>query len=56
MINIEYKPTYADNYEYIVAREVGDKFYFYGAYDDNYKANKVAKEIDGIVFHNIKEG
>ena len=48
------KQEYADNYEFIVAREVNDEFWFYGAYTNGFKAEYVAKEINGIIFHNVR--
>lgn len=48
------KPKYADDYEFIVAREVNNEFWFYGAYADGFKAECVAKEINGVIFHNVR--
>lgn len=42
-------PEYAKNREYIVCRYVDDELWFWGAYDDNEKADTVALEIDGLV-------
>lgn len=53
-IRINNKPNYANEYEFIVAREVDGEYWFYGAYADGFKAEKVAMEIDGIIFHNVR--
>lgn len=54
----EYKiinePDYAKGCEFIVARKVDDEFWFWGAYSDGFKADKVASEIGGVVFHNVR--
>ena len=52
---IKNKPAYADEYEFIVARKVGDEFWFWGAYADGWKANQIACELDeGVIFHNVR--
>ena len=53
-IRINNKPSYANDYEFIVAREIDGEYWFYGAYADGFKADRVAMEIDGIVFHNVR--
>lgn len=53
-IRINNEPTYAKNYEFIVAREVDGEYWFYGAYADGFKAEKVAVEIDGVIFHDVR--
>ena len=50
--NINNKPAYADNYEFIGARQVGIEFWFWGAYKDFFIADKVANEIGGLIFRN----
>ena len=47
-------PEYANDYEFIVAREVAGEYWFWGAYSDGFKAEKAATEIDGVIFHNVK--
>lgn len=42
-------PQYASEYEYIVAREVEDELWFWGAFSDSEKAEQVAIEVNGIV-------
>lgn len=51
---IKNMPDYADNYEFIVARKVDGEYWFYGAYANVCEANKVAADIDGVVFHNVR--
>lgn len=48
-------PNYAKDMEFIVVRRVDGELWFFGGYDRNAdKAFKVAKEIDGIVVHNLR--
>lgn len=54
IIIINNKPEYANHYEFIVARECDGEFWFWGAYENGYKADQVAMEINGVVFHNVK--
>lgn len=54
IIKINNEPEYAKNYEFVVAREVDGEFWFYGAYTDGWKAERVATEIYGIIFHNVR--
>ena len=53
-IRINNKPSYANEYEFIVAREVDGEYWFYGAYADGFKADRIAMEIGGIIFHNVR--
>lgn len=54
MIKIQNEPTYAKDYEFIVARECDGEYWFWGAYEEGHRAEKAALEIDGIIFHNVK--
>ena len=48
-------PDYAKNMEFIVVREVGNEYWFFGGYDrDAAKAYQVAEEVGGIVIHNVR--
>lgn len=47
-------PEYAKDYEFIVAREVDNEYWFYGAYVNGFKAEQVAVEINGVIFHNVR--
>lgn len=47
-------PEYANKYEFIVARECGDRLWFYGGYKDGFKADQVVAEIGGVVIHNVR--
>lgn len=38
-------PDYAKHYKYIVARDVDGEIWFYGAWNDEKEANRVAKEL-----------
>ena len=52
MMTIQNVPEYAKNYKYIVVRRVDGELYFWGAWNDRNKANKVAIEISGEVVTN----
>lgn len=45
-------PEYANEYKYIVARWYDDELWFYGAWNDEEKAEKAAEEIFGKVVKN----
>lgn len=45
-------PEYAKEKKYVVMREVDGEFYFWGAWDENERANQVASEINGVVICN----
>lgn len=48
-------PSYAANSEFIVVRESGGDYWFYGAYKRNAnQAYEIAAKIDGIVIHNVR--
>ena len=47
-------PAYANEYAYSVARFVDDELWFYGAYENENRADEVANEINGIVIENTK--
>lgn len=51
---INNKPKYADDYEFIVARKVDDKYWFYGAYSNGFQADQIASAINGVIFHNVR--
>ena len=53
-ININNKPAYADDYEFVVARECDGEYWFWGAYSDGFKAEQAATEIGGVIFHNVR--
>ena len=53
-MNINNKPAYADDYEFIVARKDNNEFWFWGAYEDGFIADKAAHEINGVIFHNVR--
>lgn len=52
--NINNLPEYASDYEFIVVRFIDCALWFYGAYTDGFKADAIATEIDGIIFHNVR--
>lgn len=54
-MNIMNKPTYADDYEFIVARECDGKFWFWGAYNDVTMAGQAAAEIGGQIFRTARK-
>lgn len=41
--------------KYIVARDCDGSLWFWGAWDDSFKANNVAVEIGGVVIENKGE-
>lgn len=45
-------PTYAKEYNYMVARECDGELWFYGAYETKERATEVAIEVRGIVIDN----
>ena len=53
-VRVNNRPAYADEYEFIVARVVDGEFWFYGAWDEEDEAYRVAREIEGAVLRNIK--
>lgn len=53
-IIIHNKPDYADDYEFVVARECDGEYWFWGAYENGFKADKAASEIGGVVFHDVR--
>jgi hypothetical protein len=42
-------PAYAAEYPYVVVREVEGEYWFYGAYENVFRASKVAYEVHGHV-------
>lgn len=52
MYIVNNKPEYTDKYRYIVARDVDGQLWFWGAYNDPFKALKAAEEINGIIIRN----
>lgn len=56
-MTIHNKPDYADDYEFVVARRDANnahEFWFWGAYENGFIAEKAAKEIGGVIFHNVR--
>ena len=53
-MNLMNMPEYADHYEFVVAREVDGDYWFWGAYENGFKADKIACEIGGVVIHNVR--
>lgn len=47
-------PEYANDYEFVVAREVDGDYWYWGAYSDGFKAEKAAIEIGGFIIHNVR--
>ena len=54
MMNLMNMPEYANHYEFVVVREIDGDFWFWGAYADGFKAEKIAREIDGLIVHNVR--
>lgn len=53
-LNIINAPEYADHYEFVVVREINGDLWFWGAYSNGSKADKAAREIGGIIIHNVR--
>ena len=53
-IIINNEPDYANDYEFIVARKCDGEYWFWGAYENGFKADQAATEINGVVFHNVR--
>lgn len=53
-MEIKNMPVYANDYEFIVCREVDGALWFFGAYSDGFKADQVATEIGGIILHDVR--
>lgn len=51
-MTINNKPDYAKDYEFIVARECDGEYWFWGAYENSFDAERIALEIGGVVFYN----
>lgn len=51
---INNKPAYANDYEFIVARECDNEYWFWGAYENGFKAEQAATEVNGVIFHNVR--
>ncbi len=49
MSKINNFPIYANEYTYVVTRLVNGEHWFWGAYNDYFKAEAVADEIGGYV-------
>lgn len=47
-------PKYASDYEFIVATEYNDKYWFYGAFSDGFQAEAIATKVHGVIFHNVR--
>lgn len=52
--NINNLPKYATDYEFIIATENNNEFWFFGAYENGFEADRIASQIDGIIFHNVR--
>ena len=52
MTAINNLPKYATEYKYIVARNIEGEWWFFGAYNDGFKAERAAIECDGEIFRN----
>lgn len=52
MTTINNLPAYAEYYAYIVVRLIDGEYWFYGAYSNGKRAERVALEIGGEIIHN----
>ena len=53
-LNLINAPEYADHYEFVVARKIDGDLWFWGAYSNGFKADAVAREVGGIIIHNVR--
>ena len=53
MTKINNLPNYASEYSMVVARYIDGEYWFWGAYNDGSKAEKVAFEIGGEIINNF---
>lgn len=51
-INVNNVPVYALKAHYWVCRQSDNELWFWGAWNDNDEAHRVAKEIGGVVVSN----
>lgn len=51
-VTVNNLPTYPLR-KYIVARKVDNSLWFYGTWDSKDEAERVAREIDGVVIENV---
>lgn len=51
---IHNSPDYANDYPFIVATELDDELWFYGAYEDRQKAFDAEFKVGGILIRNFK--
>ena len=51
-IRIEFVPAHATEYKYIVCREYEDLYFYYGAYNDEHKAQEVVAMVGGYAVYN----
>lgn len=49
MLNVNNVPKYAKSRRFWVIREVGEEYWFYGAFDDVTRAFKSAKEVENAL-------
>jgi len=52
MCEIKNMPKYANEHEFIVARNFENDLWFWGAFDSRREANDVAEKIEGVVIEN----
>ncbi len=54
-IKIHNQPQYAKDYEFMVLRKVDNEYWFYGAYEDGFKAEQIALSLEGgVIAHNLR--
>ena len=53
-LTIKNLPEYANDFEFVVVRKVDDDFWFWGAYAEGYKADRIAHEVGGLIVHNVR--
>ena len=47
-------PEYAKDYEFVVVTLIDSDYWFWGAYSNGFKADRIAHEIGGLVIHNVR--
>lgn len=53
-LNLINAPESAYHYEFVVARQVDNDLWYWGAFTNGFKAEQVAREVGGIIIHNVR--
>ena len=53
-LNLINAPESAYHYEFVVAHQVDNELWYWGAFTNGHKAEQVAHEVSGIIIHNVR--